>query len=106
MVLLETYFGFDETVNLIPITLQSDVSYMSNRMNKEGSDTLDPLAKSVRHMPKPIPSLFSALYIERECDERDERRPLKECPNRLDPLAKVVQHVPKPIPSLFFYSVR
>ena len=73
-------------------------------MNKEGSDTLDPLAKNVQHVPKPIPSLFSTPYIEceRERDERDERRPLKECPNRLDPLTKVVQHVPKPIPSLFW----
>ena len=31
---------------------------MSNWINKEGSDTLDPLAKNVRHMPKPIPSFF------------------------------------------------
>ena len=45
-------------------------------------------------------AFFSAPYVEREHDERDERRPLKECPNRLDPLAKVVRHVPKPIPSL------
>ena len=29
----------------------------ANRMNKEGCETLGPLAKSGRHMPKPIPSL-------------------------------------------------
>ena len=53
-------------------------------------------------------AFFSAPYVEREHerDERDEHRPLKECPNRLDPLAKVVWHVPKPIPSRVFGSVR
>ena len=30
---------------------------MYNRMNKEGSETLGPLVKSVHNMPKPIPSL-------------------------------------------------
>ena len=68
---------------------------------KECPNHLDPLAKVVRHVPKPIPSLFLTPYVERE-REHDERRPLKECPNCLDPLAKVVRHVPKPIPSLFF----
>ena len=49
-------------------------------------------------MPKPIPSLFLTPYVEceREHDERDERRPLKEFPNRLDPLAEVVGHVQNP----------
>ena len=63
-------------------------------MNKECPNHLDPLAKVVRHMPKPIPSLFLAPYIERE-HERDEHRPLKECPNRSDPLAWDLPEGPK-----------
>ena len=64
---------------------------------KECPNRLDPLAKVVWHVPKPIPSLFSAPYVERERerDERDEHRPLKECPNRLDPLAWDLAEGPK-----------
>ena len=45
---------------------------MSNQMNKECPNHLDPLVKSVWHVPKPIPSLFLAPYVERK-HERDER---------------------------------